>query len=87
MGEGVEATVHSSNISKNKERYFFTEDMLRKAVIFEVGKDPDRDSEILESRIETVETVRASLRQVSLLAGLLEKRSFHQHLLVFFQGC
>jgi hypothetical protein len=31
----VEATLHTSNISKNTERYFFTEDMLRKAVIFD----------------------------------------------------
>ncbi len=35
MGDGVVATLHSSNISKNKERYFFTEDVLRKAVIFD----------------------------------------------------
>jgi hypothetical protein len=35
MGEGVEATLHTSNISKNIERYFFTEDMLRKSVIFD----------------------------------------------------
>jgi hypothetical protein len=35
MGDGVEATLHPSNISKNTERYFTTEDMLRKAVIFD----------------------------------------------------
>jgi hypothetical protein len=35
MGEGVEATLHTSDISKNTERYFFTVDMLRKAVIFD----------------------------------------------------
>ncbi len=35
MGEGVEATLHTSNISKNTERYFVTEDMLRLAVIFD----------------------------------------------------
>ncbi len=35
MGAGVEANLHTSYISKNTERYFFTEDMLRKAVIFD----------------------------------------------------
>jgi hypothetical protein len=87
MGEGVEATtlLHSSNISKTQRDTSFTEDMLRKAVIFDrilcnkLGRT-QRERDILESRRETI---RASLRQVSLLAGPLEKRSFHPHLVVF----
>jgi hypothetical protein len=59
MGDGVEATLHSSNISKNIERYFFTEDMLRKSVIFdrilfnELGRI-QKERQILESRIRTI---------------------------------
>ncbi len=35
IDEGVEATLRSSNISKNTERYLLTENMLRKAVTFD----------------------------------------------------